>query len=282
MNPTKLDQTKLDALAKELGYSYRRGIKPGAGYNLVDDISGDMPLGDDYTASLKSVKEYIDNVARQLKAKAKELGYSFERDFEDRDGYVLVEDSTDDKPLGDNYSATLKDIRAFLDSVANDLGVEVEITKLPKIAPPSRKDINKALRGHEHADEIRAMAKSAKVADKPTVTLHDLNLEVRALQSRQSFSPNWNDIGGHEINEHDEADGGRDLKQYLEDEKRKRESFEKYLAPEKGTPDFAAPKAATGIRGRQDQQTAHCAVGTTQAPNFVRNRHCHPHCDCQG
>ena len=87
MNPTnKLDVTKLDKQAAELGYSYRRGIKPGAGYNLVDDISGDTVLGDDYTASLKSVKEYLDNIAKQLKTKAKELGYSYERDFEDRDG----------------------------------------------------------------------------------------------------------------------------------------------------------------------------------------------------
>ena len=60
MNPTKLDVTKLDQQAAELGYSYRRGIKPGVGYNLVDDFSGDMPLGDDYTASLKAVKEYLD------------------------------------------------------------------------------------------------------------------------------------------------------------------------------------------------------------------------------
>jgi hypothetical protein len=46
-NKPKLDVTKLDQTAKELGYSYRRGIKSGAGYNLIDDISGDTPLGDD-------------------------------------------------------------------------------------------------------------------------------------------------------------------------------------------------------------------------------------------
>jgi hypothetical protein len=246
MNPNKLDQTKLDALAKELGFSYRQGIKPGAGYNVIDDISGDTVLGDDdYTAPLKSVKEYLDNIAKQLKAKAKALGYSYERDFEDRDGYVLVEDATGQIVLGDGYMATLKDIRAFLDNIATDLGVDVEVTKLPKIGPPSKKDINKALRGHEHAAEIRAMAKSAKVAD-PNSALQDLKFELRALQSRQSFNPNWNDIGDHEFNEHDEADD-RDLKQFLEDEKRKRESFEKYLAPNKDTPDFNTPKAATAF-----------------------------------
>jgi hypothetical protein len=97
MNPIhKLDVTKLDKQAAELGYSYRRGIKPGAGYNLVDDITGDTVLGDDdFTASLKSVKEYLEKIAKQLKTRAEEPGYSYECDSdEDRDGYVLIEDST--------------------------------------------------------------------------------------------------------------------------------------------------------------------------------------------
>jgi hypothetical protein len=146
MNPIhKLDVTKLDKQAAELGYSYRRGIKPGAGYNLVDDITGDTVLGDDdFTASLKSVKEYLEKIAKQLKTRAEELGYSYECDSdEDRDGYVLIEDSTGEIALGDGYTATLRDIRGHLDSIAKDLGVEVEITKLPKIAPPSRKDLTR-------------------------------------------------------------------------------------------------------------------------------------------
>jgi hypothetical protein len=247
-NTNKLDVTKLDKQAAELGYSYRRGIKPGSGYNLTDDISGDKVLGDDdYTASLKAVKEFLDTVAKQLRAKAKQLGYSYERDDdEDRDGYVLIDDSTGEIALGDGYTATLKDIRAFLDNVAADLGVEVEITKLPKIGPPSQKDISKALRGHELAAEIKAMTKSAKVADPSGPTL-DLKFEQRALKSREEFKPNWNDIGGHEYNENDEADGGRELKQYVEDEKRKLEIFEKNFAPDKATPGFDTPKAVTGF-----------------------------------
>jgi hypothetical protein len=234
-NPNKLDVTKLDKQAAELGYSYRRGIKPGAGYNLVDDISGDTVL-DDYTASLKAIKEYLDRVAKELKAKAKALGYSYEIDSEDHDIYVLIEDSTGDTLLGD---ATLKDVRAFLDNAASDLDVEVEITKLPKVAPPSPKDIADALRGHNAAPEIRAMSKSAKVEVKPTL---DLKFEFRALKSREGFNPNWNDIGGHELNEHDEADDW-DLKQFLEDEKRKREIFEKNFAPDKDAPGYETPKA---------------------------------------
>ena len=187
MNPTKLDITKLDKLATELGYTYRRGIKPGAGYNVVDDISGDTVLGDDdYTASLKAVKEYLDNVAKQLKAKAKALGYSYERDDdEDREGYVLLEDNTGDIVLGDGYSATLKDIRAFLDSAADDLGVDVEVTKA-KVEPPSREDIAESLRGHHAAKEIRAMMKSAKVADQSgRLTLHDLIMEDQRREARK-------------------------------------------------------------------------------------------------
>jgi hypothetical protein len=107
MNPNKLDDTKLDQIAKELGYSYRRGAKPGAGYIVIDAISGETPLGDDYTTPLKAVKEYFDTIAKQLKAKAKALGYSYVQDSEDRDAYVLTEDSTGDTLL---VSETLKDI----------------------------------------------------------------------------------------------------------------------------------------------------------------------------
>jgi hypothetical protein len=76
MNPNKLDVTKLDQQAAELGFSYRQGSKRGAGYNVIDDISGDTVLGDDdFTAPLKAVKEYFDTIAKQLKAKAKQLGF---------------------------------------------------------------------------------------------------------------------------------------------------------------------------------------------------------------
>ncbi len=70
--------------------------------------------------------------------------------------------------------------------------------------------------------------KSAKVDVKPTF---DIKFEQRALNSRLEFKPDWiNPDGLHDRNEHDEDDD-RNLKQYLEDEKRKRESFEKYLVP---------------------------------------------------
>ena len=82
MNPNKLDVTKLDQQAAELGFSYRQGSKGGAGYNVIDDISGDTVLGDDdFTAPLKAVKEYFDTIAKQLKAKAKQLGFSYVQEF---------------------------------------------------------------------------------------------------------------------------------------------------------------------------------------------------------
>ncbi len=82
--------------------------------------------------------------------------------------------------------------------------------------------------------------KSAKVDVKPTF---DIKFEQRALNSRLEFKPRLDQSDGlHDRNEHDEDDD-RNLKQYLEDES-ERESFEKYLAPDKGTPDFATPKAA--------------------------------------
>jgi hypothetical protein len=238
MNPNKLDVTKLDKQAAELGYKYRRGIQRGAGYIVIDEISGETVLGgDDFTATLKSVKEYFDGIGRELKVKAKALGYSFAQDSEDIDAYVLTEDSTGDTLL---VSETLKDIRAFIDSAASDLDVEIEITKLPKIEPPSRKDINEALCGHEHADEIRAMQKSAKVADPSGQTWQDLQFEVRALKSREEFKPNWHNPDGlHDRNEHDEEDD-RDLREYLKDVERQDKNF---LAPDKDEPAYDTPKA---------------------------------------
>jgi hypothetical protein len=256
-NPNKLDVTKLDKQAAELGYSYRRGIKPGAGYNIVDDISGDMPLGDDYTTPLKAVKEYFDNIGKQLKAKAKAPGYSFERDCdEDRDGYVLVEDSTGEIVLGDGYTATLRDIRAFLDNVASDLDAEVETSaKVAKVKLPSRQKLAAALRSHSDAKEIKELMKSAKVADPTGPTLQDLMFEERARESRkrhaieEKWKTNLDSVRDpwHE-QDYDEAfnlfrDGERDRREWLQSIERENAAF---LAPETGG--YDAPKPATGFK----------------------------------
>jgi hypothetical protein len=229
--------TKLDDKARELGFTIKKGPTKFSGYIL------------------KRL-----NVAKQAAAKSNRARKGTVDHLIDDEELAIAEyeSQVDEYPIGSDYKWSLAEIEDYLESIAADIAAgrvkqdddsdepEVETgVKRPKVKPPAPATISKALRGHESADEIRAMAKSAKVADQQSgPTLHDLNLEVRALKSRDEFNPNWNNIGGHEYNEHDEKDD-RDLKQYLEDEKRIRENFEKYSAPEKGTPDFAAPKAAT-------------------------------------
>jgi hypothetical protein len=182
------------------------------------------------------------------------VDYLIDDDELQADEYEL---QIDEYPIGSDFKWGLAYIEDWLDAHAADIAAgrvkasddddaepEVETSKLAKVRPPAPATISKALRGRADAAEIKAMMRSAKVEVKPTT---DIKFEVRALQSREGFNPNWNDIGGHTIDEHDEATGGRDLKEYLEEEKRKRESFEKYLALDKAAPSYDTPKAATAF-----------------------------------
>jgi hypothetical protein len=203
-----------------------------------------------------------------LRAKATELGFSFKKGAGQFAGYVLTNerhDDLDEKPLRSDFTASLADVEDFLEDFSADISAgrikesdepdadaEVETsTNVPKVKPPSPQKLAAALRGHESAAEIKALTKSAKVSDQQSgPTLQDAMFEQRALKSRLEHKLNGhrniNPDGLHDRNEHDE-ENDRELKKFLEDERRIRENFEKYSAPEKGTPDFAAPKAATGF-----------------------------------
>jgi hypothetical protein len=193
----------------------------------------------------------------KLDEQAAELGFKIKKGPTKFSGYILINlthDDLDEHPLGDDFRASLSDIEDYLESYAADIAagrvkaatddddeVEAEVEtgiKRPKVKPPAPATISKALRGHEHAAEIKAMAKSAKVSVPQTT---DLQFELRALKSREEFKPNWNNVGGlHDFNEHDEEDDSY-LRQFLEHEKRKRQIFEKHFAPDKATPDYTAP-----------------------------------------
>jgi hypothetical protein len=111
----------------------------------------------------------------QLKEKAAELLCFFERGQRRGAGYVLV-DPDGNKPLGDDYTASLRDIERWLsdrassadalDGAPDDID-DGEIVadkpehKLAHVAPPTPQQIHDALQGHENADAIRAVLKPA-------------------------------------------------------------------------------------------------------------------------
>jgi hypothetical protein len=80
-----------------------------------------------------------------------------------------------------------------------------------------------------------------------TKTIRDLQREEKARQARTFLKANWhqliNPTGLHDLNEEDEATFGRDYAQFLQDERRRRDNFERNFAPDKQAPGFATPQA---------------------------------------
>jgi hypothetical protein len=202
--------TKLEDKARELGFQIKKGPTKFSGYLLKRlNVS-------------KQAAETKSNRARKAT-----VDYLIDDDELQVDEYEL---QIDEYPIGSDYKWGLAYIEDWLDAHAADIAAgrvkasddgdaepEVETgVKRPKVKPPAPASISKALRDHSDAKEIKELMKCAKVSD-PTgpKTLHDLQIEVRAHQSRQNYNPAWNIVAGHEIHEGDEADGGRALREYL-------------------------------------------------------------------
>jgi hypothetical protein len=232
--------TKLDDKARELGFTIKKGPTKFSGYILKRlNVSKQAAETKSNRARKATVDHLIDDDELQI------------------DEYEL---QVDEYPIGSDYKWGLADIEDWLDAHAADIAAgrvkasddddakpEIEIgVKRPKLKPASPAAMRKSLGGHEHAGEIKPLVGNAKAATpKPTVTLHDLNLEVRALKSRDEHKPNWHNPDGlHDRNEHDENDD-RDLREYLKDVERRNKSF---LAPEPDAPDFATPKATAAAQ----------------------------------
>jgi hypothetical protein len=96
-------------------------------------------------------------ITNQLREKASELGFSFQRGIRKGAGYVLVNDANGDKPLGNTYTASLVDIDRYLDSFADDAGLDdVEIgSGEPSKPPPTKAEMVKSLQGNTKAGEIK-------------------------------------------------------------------------------------------------------------------------------
>jgi hypothetical protein len=94
---------------------------------------------------------------KRVQEKATALGFSLQQGTKRGAGYVLINNANDDKPLGDAYTASLSDVERYLDSVADDRGIDdVEIeTGEARKPPPSKSEIRKSLQGHPNADEIK-------------------------------------------------------------------------------------------------------------------------------
>jgi hypothetical protein len=139
-----------------------------------------------------------------LEETARELGFKISKLPKRGSGYVLkntCHDDIDEFPLGDDFSASLSDVEDYLERRAadiaagrvkpsNDADAEPEVETsidLAKLKPASPAAMHKSLGGHENASEIKPLVGNAKAATpKPTVTLHDLNLQVRALKAETS------------------------------------------------------------------------------------------------
>jgi hypothetical protein len=97
-----------------------------------------------------------------LKAKAAALGFTFERGVKKGAGYVLV-DANGDRPLGTDYSASLADVKEYIDNFAADLGVDVEISDdKPSVPPPTHAQFQKSIREHANADQIKTVIREKK------------------------------------------------------------------------------------------------------------------------
>lgn len=63
--------TKLDDKAQELGFKIKKGPTRFAGYVLIDKRDPDeesFPLGDDFSASLADVEDFLETIADDIAA----------------------------------------------------------------------------------------------------------------------------------------------------------------------------------------------------------------------
>jgi hypothetical protein len=96
---------------------------------------------------------------KQLRDKATTLGFTFDKHPIKRgSGYVLI-DPDGNKPLRDDYTASLSDIARHLETFADDDDIEGGISEPNK--PPSSAAIKKAMAGHNDASAVKEALISA-------------------------------------------------------------------------------------------------------------------------
>lgn len=128
----------------------------------------------------------------RLREKASALGFSFQRGTRKGAGYVLVNDANGDKPLGDTYAASLDDVERYLDSFADDAGIEeVEIgSGEPSKPPPTQAEMRKSLQGHPNAGAIKGVLQpqsETRDEQRQRIGLDHLVLSVVTPAQRAAF-----------------------------------------------------------------------------------------------
>ena len=189
-----------------LGFSLKKGTKPGAGYNLKHDATGEMPLGSDFRASPTEVDRYLE---KRLLDMAQAFGLSLKKaerakkfdDLTDNEaraalqnysgnqlqrkeffGYEVLNpkkqiNTGEEVVLGQDHDASFEDVARYLQNLANDAGVdddiEIDINKTkPRVAPPKPEKLREAASGH---------ASKAEIVDLVNTAGKDLDLEPKAV-----------------------------------------------------------------------------------------------------
>lgn len=196
-----VSQESVEEKARALGLNLERGLGKFAGFELKGP-DGEVVLGVGHTASLKATDDFLDN---HIKTKARALGFrlsakksvkSFDEftsgearavQREATTGYKLETIGADGTAvLGDDSSATILEIIAYLNKHQIDVGiddVDIEVDdKKPKIAPPSLAKMRKALAGHANAEEINRIGYGNKIPDRrPTKAVQNRRQAIEHL-----------------------------------------------------------------------------------------------------
>ena len=238
----------LDDKARELGFKIKKGPTKFSGHILQRLNVAKQSTPETNWARKETVDHLVDDDELRLDE---------------------FESQVDEYPLGSDFKWSLAEIEDYLESVAADIAAgrvkptdeddaepEVETSaKLAKVKPPSRQERADALRGHDAAAEIRAMARSAKVADQSGKTWHDLIIEQRAVEARRHYAIEqaWRTNLDSRYDPMGEDDRYFIADMFIDPEKVHQQELERirredgaFIPPE---PDgYATPKPATGFQ----------------------------------
>jgi hypothetical protein len=133
---------------------------------------------------------------QQIKEKADALGFDLEKGEMKFAGYVIVHRDSGRKPLGDRYTASLREVQTYLERYAEDntsivvdesddeeesgilSSIEADVNKKPRVQPPSRSAKLESLHGHTDAAKIKDIAlKSERVPETPEARRNRLQID---------------------------------------------------------------------------------------------------------
>jgi hypothetical protein len=126
---------ELERKGAALGFTLHRGTQRGAGYVVVDDKNGDRPLGNDFTASLAEVEDFLDNKATE--------------------GIDVDDINGEDKKRLTNAVGEDADHDGEESYLDDDDANENIAPSRPETKPVTKAQVAEAVRGHDNADQIK-------------------------------------------------------------------------------------------------------------------------------